>query len=257
MALYSVATGGNILAADVQQYYSLLTGAMTDQPATFAYTTTSLRSASGQVRLSRSAPSTNAHNLSFTGSLVSDFVIGRAANSDDLLFGYDNGSAFNEVGRFRANQAQGLWLTYTGAAAPSSSTFAGGMRLSLYGSIAGNDAAAYALGINSGTLWYNAPATAIHSFMVAGVEVAHVAAGGLVIQGSNVTAWDSGTGSGIAVNTTSAAINYTTNFNGRTPQVLVAVSQGSVIPTAQSATSFKMVQTGGSGTYAYWWIAVG
>lgn len=79
----------------------------------------------------------------------------------------------------------------------------------------------------------------------------------LSTHGGPSVAIDTGASSGHAVNGTTATINFATNFNGRVPQVIAIASQGTLVLASVSATGFTVTQSGGAGTYALYWIAIG
>jgi hypothetical protein len=64
--------------------------------------TTTFRNTDPQIKLTRATPTTDSHLMSFGNGVAVDYLIGRQANSDDLVFGTDNGAAFTERVRFAA-----------------------------------------------------------------------------------------------------------------------------------------------------------
>lgn len=68
--------------------------------------------ANGSVRISRTTPAAHAQSLVFNGGLGYDYIVGRAANSDDLVFGVNFGAGFTE--RFRMDTAGNLKLPIGG-----------------------------------------------------------------------------------------------------------------------------------------------
>lgn len=119
MALYSVSTGGTILALDLDQFLNLLTGVMTDQPV----------------------------------SLARVLSAGAA-----LLF------------------------PQVSAAPPSGAGFAGGMRLSFYGSPT-TDQGSYGMGIDSSTLWYVSAGGTHKWYGASGTALMAISTAGLNLQG--------------------------------------------------------------------------
>lgn len=161
MALYSVAAGNAILAADVNQFTNLLTGATTNTGTTLGFVGANserLVTGNAALSLSRGASSSSSTGLMLAstsgGTINQGFML--APGSEDLIFGYDTGAAFTEQLRIKASQSQGLWQTSAVAAVPSSSSFGGGLRHSFYSSPA-NDAAAFGFGIATSELWTNIP----------------------------------------------------------------------------------------------------
>lgn len=178
MALYSVAAGNAVLAADVNQFTNLLTGVTTNAGTTLGFVgANSERLITGNVALSlsRGAVSSSSTGLMLTstsgGTINQGFML--APGSEDLIFGYDTGGAFNEQLRIKASQSQGLWQTSATAAVPSTGGFGGGLRHSFYGSPA-TDAAAFGFGIATSELWTNVPTGGLFRWRCNGTEVARI-----------------------------------------------------------------------------------
>lgn len=194
MALYTVSAGAAILAADLNQYYNLLTGAIHDQGVTLGYVgANSERLITGNVALTLTrgavaSTSTGLMLVSSSGGSINQGMM-LAPGSEDLIFGYDNGVSFSEQLRIKASQAQGLWQTGTAAAPPSASSFAGGLRLSLYDTPA-NDAAAFGFGIAANELWANVPTGSAFVARVAGLKSIQANASGFgVFNSSGTLTW--------------------------------------------------------------------
>jgi hypothetical protein len=113
------------------------------------------RSGSAALMLKRGAMSTTATGIRFNsgsgGSI--DQAIMLAPNSEDVIFGTDNGSTFTETLRIRSNTNGGILIPSTVAAPPSGTALGGGLRLSIYGTPT-TDATTFGFGIDTSTLWY-------------------------------------------------------------------------------------------------------
>ncbi|MCL4541593.1 MAG: hypothetical protein M1396_04560 [Chloroflexi bacterium] len=104
MALYAVVAGNVIQVADLNQFFGLLTGGMSDQPVTLASGLggTAERAGSAQLALRRPAAASNVEGLAFSNGVNVAQALLRPANSDDLVVGTDDGTSWTETARFTA-----------------------------------------------------------------------------------------------------------------------------------------------------------
>ena len=79
------------------------TGAVTvNTTLSVVKTTTTFRTTDSRLLLDRVTPSTDSTVMRFGGGVAVDYLIGRQANNDDLVFGTDTGAAFTERARISA-----------------------------------------------------------------------------------------------------------------------------------------------------------